>query len=140
MLLAVNSEIAFETRCLTTSSHMVKLSVFLNKMVHATILSYFILLIQKQKFNTKGASDVKFFSQNSQNFLLFVNSLDDTSNSDLTLDIYIWDAGLGRFSSTTWQAITSLYPRAVDTFHIGNVLFLAVANYYDWTTSAYETR
>ncbi|XP_041376199.1 adhesion G-protein coupled receptor V1-like [Gigantopelta aegis] len=97
------------------------------------------MLKEKQTFSTKGASDVKFFSQNAQSFLLFVNSLDDTSKSDLSLDIYIWEGGLSRFSSSTWQTITSLYPRAVVLFHIDNVLFMAVANYYDWTTSAYET-
>ncbi|XP_055956200.1 adhesion G-protein coupled receptor V1 [Patella vulgata] len=61
-----------------------------------------------QRFSTKGASDVEYFTYSNQKYLVFSNSLDNGSQSALTTDIYIWDNTNLKFNSIAVQSIATI--------------------------------
>ncbi|XP_076465116.1 adhesion G-protein coupled receptor V1-like isoform X2 [Babylonia areolata] len=91
-----------------------------------------------QGLTTHGATDVKHFVHNNQLYLAVTNALDDDSRSDIESFIFTWSTVTQKFSPSPSQQIPTLYARAVEVFVISDVVYMAVANYYDRESSSYE--
>ncbi|KAK7486836.1 hypothetical protein BaRGS_00021983 [Batillaria attramentaria] len=91
-----------------------------------------------QGLTTSGAADVKYYVDNGQHYLVFANSLDDSSRSDISTYIYMWDNTTQKFGSSPTQTVSTLYAKSVEVFVINRVVYMAVANYYDRASGSYE--
>ena len=91
-----------------------------------------------QGLKAYGAASVKHFVDNEQHYLAVANSIDDSSRSDISSFIYTWNSATQKFGISPTQQIPTLYAKAVEVFVIDEVVYLAVANYYDRVSGSYE--
>ena len=97
-----------------------------------------VIVQQVQGLTTYGAATVKHYVDNEQHYLAVANSIDDSSRSDISSFIYTWNSATQKFGIAPTQQIPTLYAKAVDVFVIDEVVYLAVANYYDRASGSYE--
>lgn len=95
---------------------------------------------QLQEFQTKGASDVEFFSSGSDHFLVFSNSRNNNGETLVHVDVYKWDNTTMLFTPSPWQRLENQGAVAVAVVNIEGVIYLAVANNYNSLLKTYTVQ
>ena len=100
----------------------------------------FLFTLQKQNFNTNGATDAVYFSAGGRSFLVVTNYQDNKGQTSVMSQLYQWEPANSQFSSLPVQYIDTSGAIAVDAITIAGVTFVAVANHYDSGSRTYELK
>ncbi|XP_052793587.1 adhesion G-protein coupled receptor V1-like [Mya arenaria] len=89
-----------------------------------------------QNLDTKGATDIAYFTKNTIHYIVIANSQDNSGNTRVDSDVWRWEPGNKRFSKVS--TLKTVGAQAVEVVDIDGNLFLAVANYYDSVDKTYQ--
>ncbi|KAH3717902.1 hypothetical protein DPMN_060698 [Dreissena polymorpha] len=88
-----------------------------------------------QKLDTKGATDVTYFTKNTLHYIVIANSMDNAGNTRVNTDIWRWEPGNKQFGKVS--SLLTLGASAVEVVNINENLYLVVANQYDSVDKTY---